>query len=75
MAFESFNKIKVDDILDFMKDKSAEEKKAFKKAAFDEDGKYQHIIAKRYFCEKYFPDLVPVKKEEQPKKSDVFKDW
>ena len=75
MAIESFNKIKVADIHEYMKDKSAEEKKAFKEVAFDENGKYQHIKAKRYFCEKYFPKLVPVKKDKAPNKADIFKDW
>lgn len=51
-----------------------EDKKWFKEIAFDDNGKYQHLIAKKAFCEKYMPDLIPTKKDKK-KASDIFEEW
>ena len=40
----------------------------------DEDGKYNHLKAKREFCERYMPDIIPVAKTSK-KKSDLLKNW
>ena len=80
MEFYDMKSITLQNMIDYIEENKPEDKKAFKKAAFTtKDGKatkkYNHLHAVRWFCEQYFPDLIPVKKEKAPNKSDVLKGW
>ena len=45
----------------------------------DKDGKdklkYSHLRAKREFCERYMPEIIPTAKEKKQNVSDILKDW
>ena len=51
-------------------DKREEEKKWFKSVALV-NGKYKHLTAKKAFCRKFVPSIVPVAK----KKVDILNEW
>jgi len=36
---------------------------------------YNHLKAKKAFCERYMPDIIPVKKEKEPKASEILENW
>ena len=69
-----FKQIKLDDMIEYLETKSAEEKRAFKNKAF-ESGKYNHLKAVRYFCAEYFPDKLPVAKPKAAPVSDKIANW
>lgn len=72
-----FKQIKLQDMVDYIEanDNKPATKKWFKSVAYDENGKYQHLIAVRAFCERYCPEIIPVAKEKKVKASDILKDW
>lgn len=73
---ENFKKIKLEDMVSHIEENGGKNDKAwFKSIAFDEKGKYQHLIAKKAFCEKYMPELLPVAKEKKPKASELLAKW
>lgn len=77
---ESFKKISLDEMLDYIENYFPEDKAWFKKVAFeDKDGnpveKYNHLHAVRVFCERYNKDLIPVKKEAKPSPVLRLKNW
>lgn len=69
-----YKKITAVDIFNYIEKNAPDDKEWFKSIAFDENGKYQHLIAKRAFAEKYMPEIIPVAQEKTPA-SDIFKDW
>jgi hypothetical protein len=69
-----FKKIKLDDMIEYLESKSADEKKAFKNNAFV-NGKYNHLKAVRFFCAKYFPEKIPVAETKAAPISDKIKNW
>lgn len=71
----NYKKIGFDYMVDYIKANAPEDKAWFKSIAFDETGKYQHLIAKKEFCQRYMPEIIPVAKPKAPKKSDAIKDW
>ena len=81
MAFDNYKKITFDDMFNYIEENGTkEDKKEFKKKAFSDKNdkplkKYNHLNAVRWFCEKYMPDLLPVKKEAEPKITDKLKNW
>ena len=77
---ESFNKISFDDMADFIEANYPEDKAWFKEVAFqNKDGekvdKYNHLNAKRQFCKKYAPELIPVAKEQKVPVTKRLADW
>lgn len=70
-----FKKIRLQDMTAYIEKNDPNSKSWFKAVAIDGKGKYQHLVAVRAFCNKYAPELIPVKKEPAPNKSDVLKDW
>ena len=72
---KGFKKIKLEDMVDFLKAHGTrEEKDLFKVECMkDKDGnttsKYNHLGAVRWFCGKFIPDIVP--KRKNPKASDL----
>lgn len=73
--FKDFKKITVDDMADYIEAEKPDEKHDFKVAAYPNEKDYNHLAARKYFYEKYFPDYIPKAKPEEPKKSDRIKDW
>lgn len=63
---------------DFMREyieTNAPEEKAWFKSIAIVDGKYNHLKAKKEFCEKYMPDIIPIAKPKQPNKSAILESW
>lgn len=74
-AIKDFKHITLDQMKDYIEENgSAKDKKDFKKAAIV-NGKYNHLVAVRWFCARFMPDLIPVGKGKEPNKSDFLKDW
>lgn len=83
-AKEGFKKITLEEMKDFISAHYPEDKAWFKSIAFDtitkEDGtegtKYNHLKAKKAFCEKYNPDLIPVAAApKKPTAKELLEDW
>lgn len=77
---DSFKKITLDSMCDFIEKYYPEDKKWFKKVAFeDKNGnkveKYNHLNAVRKFCEKYAPELLPIAKEKKAPATKRLADW
>ena len=76
----SFKKITLEEMMDFIAANYPNDKEWFKKVAFqDKDGndveKYNHLNAVRQFCRKYAPELLPKAQEKKPPVSERFKNW
>lgn len=67
-----YKKLTLAEMMDYISDNAPEDKAWFKSIALNEEGKYQHLVAKREFCKRYMPEIIPVPK---PKKSDILADW
>lgn len=79
------------EMVEYIEKNAPQDKKWFKSIAYDvvkdKDGnivldkngkdklKYSHLRAKREFCKKYMPEIIPVAKEKKPNVSDILKDW
>lgn len=75
----TFKHIKLEDMKAYMEQfTSADElpivKQWFKTIAYKGD-KYNHLGAVREFCNQYCPELIPVAKPVEPKKSASLLDW
>lgn len=74
MSFESYRKISFEDMVEYIETNAPKDKKWFKSVAIDSKGKYQHLVAVRAFCERYMPEIIPVK-TSKTNKSDILKNW
>ena len=83
-AKEGFKKITLEEMKDFISANYPNDKAWFKSIAFDtitkEDGteekKYNHLKAKKAFCKKYNPDLIPVAAApKKPTAKELLEDW
>lgn len=78
---KEYKKITLDDAIEFLeKNGTAEEKKAFKQACTTVDKKtgkekINWLRGKKYFCEQYAPELIPVAKPKPEKKSAKMLNW
>lgn len=78
---KEYKKITLDDAITFLEENGTpEEKKAFKVACTTVDKKtgkekINWLKGKKYFCEKYAPELVPVAKPKPEKKSLKMLNW
>lgn len=77
---ESYKKISLDMMIDYIEAHYPEDKQWFKKIAYkDKDGndtgKYNHLNAVRKFCERYAPELIPVAKEKKVPPTERLKNW
>lgn len=75
MAFETFRKITFTDMKDYIEKNHPEDKAWFKSVAIDPNGKYQHLVAVRAFCQKYMPDKLPVAKPKKENITSVLSNW
>lgn len=70
-----YKKITFEDMVSYIESiADADERKKAKdwfKSIAVVDGKYKHLTAKKAFCRKYVPTIVPVAK----KKVDILNDW
>lgn len=69
-----FKKITFDDMKEYIEKNAASDKEWFKSVAIKE-GKYQHLAAKKAFCEKYMPEIIPTKKPDKETKADILANW
>lgn len=69
-----YKQLTTEQMKEYIEKNAPADKAWFKSVAFDENGKYQHLIAKKAFAERYMPEIVPVAKAVV-KKSDMFADW
>lgn len=69
-----YKKITLDDMKNYIEKHAPKDKAWFKSIALNEEGKYQHLKAKRAFAEKYMPEIIPVAKTKKPA-ADFLKDW
>ena len=77
---ESYKKITLDNMCDYIEKNYPNDKKWFKKIAFqDKKGntttKYNHLNAVRQFCEKYAPELIPEAKEKKEPATKRLENW
>ena len=79
MALNNYKKITFEDMVEYIEKNAPKDKSWFKEnaMAIDKNGtyKYNHLKAKKAFCEKYFPELIPQRKEQKPNKTDILKNW
>lgn len=79
-VFDNYNTITLEDMMKYIEDNHSEDKHWFKEQAFrdrkDKNGNikkaYSHLVAKKAFCERYMPSLVPVAKQ---KATDILATW
>lgn len=77
---ESFKKITLDEMCDFIEKNYPDKKAWFKTVAFtDKDGnpvaKYNHLNAVREFCKEFAPELLPVAKEKKAPATKRLENW
>lgn len=70
-----YKKITFEDMKKYIEENAAKDKEWFKGVAIGKDGKYQHLIAKKAFCERYMPDIIPVRKPDKETKADILANW
>ena len=79
MAINNYKKITFEDMVEYIEKNAPKDKAWFKETAMVVDKKgnyrYNHLKAKKAFCERYMPEIIPQKKEAKPNKSDILKDW
>lgn len=87
-TFENYNTITLKDMMEYIKENHPEDKSWFKSVSYsmksikDKEGNiqgtknvYSHLVAKRAFCERYMPNLIPTAKVKEPKPSDELATW
>lgn len=70
----NYKQITLEDMMKYIETNAPKDKEWFKSIALSEEGKYLHLTAKKAFCEKYMPEIIPQKKETT-KKSDLLLNW
>lgn len=76
----------LDDMKAYIEENSPEDKDWFKSVAITNKtvkvgGKnkkkpvYNHFKARKAFCEKYMPEIIPVAKEKEPTKAEELLNW
>lgn len=72
-VFKDYKTITLDDMVKYLNEKTKDERHAFKEEAMP-NGKYNHLKARKYFYEKYFPEYIP-KAEPITLKSKAIANW
>ena len=68
-----YKKITLEEMMQYIEKNAPKDKEWFKSVAL-ENGKYVHLKARKAFCEKYMPEIIPTKKEVE-KKSEKLLNW
>lgn len=63
------------DMVKYIEENKPNDKAWFKSVAYDSKGKYSHFKARKAFCEKYMPEIIPVAKPKAPKASAMLENW
>jgi len=77
----TFKKLQFDEVVDFLEaNGSAEDKAAFRNACFTNKAgeptkKLNWLKGKRWFCEKFAKDLIPVAQPKSEPKSKRIENW
>lgn len=79
MSFDSYGEIKFEDMKNYIDEKAPEFKEVFKESILltnkNGDLRYNHAKAKRVFCEKFMPELIPEKKAPKKSKTQIIEEW
>ena len=78
-----FKTLKIEDMIQYLKENAPDEIAWFLTEAYHErttkKGKkitvYNHLKAKRAFCEKFMPDIVPPKREPKERATKILEEW
>lgn len=71
----NYNTMKCEDMVKYIEENKPNDKAWFKSVAFDSKGKYSHFKARKAFCERYMPEIIPVAKPKAPKASAILANW
>ena len=80
---ESYKKITLDTMMDYIEENFPKDKAWFKSVALVERTnkkgetvvRYSHLDAVREFCKKYAPELIPESKAKKQTAKDKLKNW
>jgi hypothetical protein len=84
MQMEKFDykSIILEEMVAYIKKNAPQDKDWFLNEAYvyktTKDGRkkvYNHLKAKRAFCERYMPEIIPVAKAKAPKASEILENW
>lgn len=86
-----YKTLSIEEMVEYIEKNAPQDKAWFKKEAYDvvknKDGnvvkekngkdklKYSHLKAKRAFCKRYMPEIIPEKKEKVVKSDKLLADW
>ena len=78
MSFD-YNEITLEDMMTYIEEHEPEYKNTFKEAALVSyaptlDKRYNHMRARRIFCEHFMPEILP-SKSKKPTKTEILLNW
>lgn len=76
----TYKTMTLDDMMKYIAENAPQDKEWFKEEAFkdwygNETDTYQHLSARRAFCERYMKELLPVKKPKPPTGKEKLENW
>ena len=69
-----YKRITCDMMMNYIVENAPQDKAWFKSVAIT-NGQYDHLNARKQFCLRYMPDLIPKAKAKEPKKIDLLSNW
>lgn len=79
-----YKKMTLEDMMNYIETNAPQDKEWFKSVALEkvfskkekkEIETYNHLKARKAFCERYMPEIIPVAKEPKEKKSQKLLNW
>lgn len=70
----NYETMKFEDMKAYIEENAPNDKEWFKSVAIVK-GSYSHFKARKAFCEKYMPEIIPVAKAKEPTKADILANW
>ena len=67
--------MRFEDMAKYIEENKPNDKAWFKSVSTDSKGKYNHFKARKAFCEKYMPEIIPVAKPKAPKATAILENW
>lgn len=78
MSLENYKTITLEDMMNYIDEYAPEYKQEFKEAAIIElktgEKRYNYMRAKRAFCQKFMPQLLP-QSSHKPTKTEIIMNW
>lgn len=71
----NYNTMRFEDMAKYIEENKPNDKAWFKSVSMDSKGKYNHFKARKAFCEKYMPEIIPVAKPKAPKATAILENW